>query len=57
MLASAQDYRAGQRGRREHIWQATMGCDAIVFVNHPTSFSDGDARLAGWWCGNGVLPA
>ena len=56
MLASAQDYRAGQRGRREHVWQATMGCDAIVFTNHPTSFSDADARQAGWWCGNGSLP-
>lgn len=56
MLASAQDYRAGLRGRREHIWQATLGCDAIVFVNHPTSFSDADARQAGWWCGNGRLP-
>lgn len=56
MLASAQDYRAGQRGRRQHIWQATMGYDAIVFTNHPTSFSDADARQAGWWCGNGSLP-
>ncbi|MCX6030081.1 MAG: hypothetical protein NT169_12400 [Chloroflexi bacterium] len=56
MLASAQDYRAGQRGRREHVWQATMGYDAIVFTNHPTSFSDADARQAGWWCGNGSLP-
>lgn len=56
MLASAQDYRAGQRGRRQHVWQATFGCDAIVFANHPTSFSDADARQAGWWCGNGSLP-
>jgi hypothetical protein len=56
MLASAQDYRPGQAGRREHIWQATLGCDAIVFTNHPTSFSDADARQAGWWCGNGSLP-
>ncbi len=56
MLASAQDYRAGQRGRREHIWQATLGYDALVFANHPASFSDGDAVEAGWWCGNGSLP-
>jgi hypothetical protein len=56
MLASAQDYRAGQAGRREQIWQATLGFDAIVFTNHPTSFSDADARQAGWWCGNGRLP-
>jgi len=55
-IASAQDYRAGQRGQREHIWQATLGMDAVVFTNHPASFSDADARQAGWWCGNGSLP-
>ena len=47
MLASAQDYRAGQRGRREHIWQATLGCDALVFANHPACCSDADERAAG----------
>ena len=25
MLCSAQDYRPGQAGLQEHIWQATMG--------------------------------
>lgn len=56
MLSSVQDYRAGQRGKREHIWQATLSPDAVVFANHPTSFSDSDSRQAGWWCGNGSLP-
>jgi hypothetical protein len=56
LLASAQDHRPGQAGRREQIWQATLSCDALVFTNHPTSFSDADARQAGWWCGNGSLP-
>lgn len=56
MLSSAQDYHAGQRGTREHIWQATLSPDALVFANHPTSYSDSDSRQAGWWSGNGVLP-
>ncbi len=56
MLSSAQDYHAGQTGRREHIWQATMGPDALVFSNHPGSCSESDARQKGWWCGNGKLP-
>jgi hypothetical protein len=56
MLSSAQDFHAGQSGKREHIWQATMGPDAVVFSNHPGSCSESDARLQGWWCGNSTLP-
>jgi len=56
MLGSAQDFRAGQNGSGEHIWQATMGPDAIVFANHPACMSEGEARLNGFWRGNGVLP-
>lgn len=56
LLSSAQDYRPGQPGRREQVWQATLGPDALVFTNHPTSFSQSDSRDAGWWHGNGALP-
>lgn len=56
MLSSAQDYRPGARGRREHIWQATMSPEALVYTTHPTSFSESDGREAGWWLGNGRLP-
>lgn len=56
MLASAQDYAAGQPGDREHIWQATLGPDAIVYVNHPTCLSEADAHRPNLWRGNGVLP-
>ena len=56
MLSSAQDYRPGERGRKEHIWQATLGPEAQVFTNHPASFSQSDSREAGWWRGNGSLP-
>jgi hypothetical protein len=56
LLSSAQDYRPGQRGRCEHIWQATLSPEALVFTNHPTSFSESESRQAGWWRGNGSLP-
>jgi hypothetical protein len=56
MLASAQDYRPGQRGKNEHIWQATLGPEALVYTNHPSSLIESDSRQAGRWCGNGSLP-
>jgi hypothetical protein len=56
MLSSAQDYRAGEPGSREHVWQATLGPDAVVFANHPASASEADVRQANYWRGNKVLP-
>jgi hypothetical protein len=56
MLCSAQDYRPGAQGDREHIWQATLGPDAVVFVNHPACMSQSAARRPNFWRGNGVLP-
>ncbi len=56
MLSSALDYHAGQRGSSEHIWQATLGPDALVFVNHPVNMSEEDSRRPNLWAGNGVLP-
>ncbi|MCC7357946.1 MAG: hypothetical protein IT317_00615 [Anaerolineales bacterium] len=56
MLSCAQDYHPGQPGRREHIWQATFGPDAVVFVNHPTTLALDDAHQPNLWVGNGVLP-
>ncbi len=56
MLSSAQDYRPGARGAREHIWQATMSPEALVFTTHPGSFAQADGRDAGWWRGNASLP-
>jgi len=35
MLCSAQDYHPGESGVQQHIWQATLGPDAVVFVSHP----------------------
>ena len=56
MLSSAQDYRPGQVGRREHIWQATLAPNCIVFANHPAASSEKEERVPNFWRGNGALP-
>ncbi|MBN1640068.1 MAG: hypothetical protein JXA09_02440 [Anaerolineae bacterium] len=56
MLSSVQDYRRGEPGSQEHVWQATMGPDAVVFVTHPSSMSEVGARRPNFWAGNVVLP-
>jgi hypothetical protein len=56
MLSSAQDYHPGERGSHEHIWQATLGSDAVVFSNHPGCMSESEAHQPGFWLGNAVLP-
>ena len=56
MLCSAQDYLPGQPGSQEHIWQATFGPDAVVFVNHPACLSEVEAHRPNCWRGNTILP-
>jgi hypothetical protein len=56
MLSSAQDYRPGEPGTDEHIWQATLGSDAVVFSNHPASISNAETQRPGFWLGNQTLP-
>jgi hypothetical protein len=53
MISSAQDYRKGYGGYQEHIWQATLGPNAVCFTTCP-------ARKQGpppnYWAGSGILP-
>ena len=56
MLASVQGYRPGEKGYQQHIWQATFGPDAVVFVNHPPVVSEDGAHRPNFWSGNYVLP-
>lgn len=56
MLGSVQDYRAGESGCVEHVWQATLGPAATVFVNHPACASEAEAHRPNYWRGNAVLP-
>ncbi|MEZ0294986.1 MAG: hypothetical protein ACAI35_00875 [Candidatus Methylacidiphilales bacterium] len=51
------DLRPGGAGYQQHIWQATLGRDCHVFVNHPGCFMDGvKTSRPGYWYGNGCLP-
>ncbi len=56
MLCSAQDYYPGERGSQEHIWQATLGPEAVVFVTHPPCMSEKEGIQPNFWHGNLVLP-
>lgn len=56
MLASAQDYQPGNRGYQQHIWQATFGPEAVVFVTHPPCISEEGSHRPNFWHGNVVLP-
>jgi hypothetical protein len=56
MLSSAQDWRTGEQGSSELVWQAALGPDALVFTSHPECMSESPARRPGHWLGNAVLP-
>ncbi len=56
MLCSAQDYHPGESGVQQHIWQATLGPDAVVFVTHPPLLSEENSHRPGFWHGNVILP-
>ncbi|RME56791.1 MAG: hypothetical protein D6790_14220, partial [Caldilineae bacterium] len=56
MLASAQDYLPGMYGYQQHIWQATLSPDAVVFVTHPPCVSEDGSHRPNFWHGNVVLP-
>jgi len=56
MLCSAQDYHPGEPGYQQHVWQATMGPDAVVFVTHPPCLSEEGSHRPNFWHGNVILP-
>ena len=47
-LSTAQDYRKGGPAWHQHIWQATLGPDAVVFAFHR---SDDDETPSRFWAG------
>ncbi len=53
MLSSALDWRPGFGGDQQHIWQATLGPDAVCFTTHPGPRS---SRSPGHWTGSACLP-
>ena len=55
MLASVQDYRSGLPGLQEHLWGATLGREAQVFVTHPSNADTGSSARPNAWVGHRVL--
>jgi hypothetical protein len=56
MLSAAIDYRPGEMGIQEHLWQATLGPEAVVFTTYPgNSQEHGNAR-PNFWAGSARLP-
>jgi hypothetical protein len=53
MLSTAQGYRKGYGGDQQHIWQATLGPDAVCFTTHPAKI---EGVTPNYWEGNGLLP-
>ncbi len=56
MLSSLQEYRPGQRGSHENVWQATLGHTARIHVNNPEYMSEHAAVPRNFWRGNHTLP-
>ncbi|MDN5287122.1 MAG: hypothetical protein JWR38_3396 [Mucilaginibacter sp.] len=59
MLSSVQRYRPGTPGYQQHVWQATLGTDAVVFLNNPgesTPEPTGKESSPAYWAGNKILP-
>ena len=56
MLSSAQDYHPGEKGFQQHIWQATFGPAAVVFVTHPPCMSEEGSHRPNFFHGNVILP-
>jgi hypothetical protein len=56
LLSSVQDFRPGEKGYQQHIWQATLSPYAVVFVNNPDSLRADDKHRPSYWMGNGRQP-
>ncbi|GHJ39072.1 hypothetical protein [Streptomyces sp. TS71-3] len=56
MLSCAGDYRPGLPGLQEHVWGATVGPQAQVFVTHAPNASVSPSARPGAWAGNRILP-
>lgn len=55
-LANAQDWRKGEKGYQQHIWQATLGPYAVVFATNPDSLREDDRHRPSYWISHGRLP-
>ncbi|MBQ9251923.1 MAG: hypothetical protein IJ188_04725 [Clostridia bacterium] len=50
-------FQPGVYGYQQHLWYAALDGEAVIFINHPGSTSEGGDLRPGYWHGNGVFPA
>jgi hypothetical protein len=57
-LSCAQDFRPGRPGYQQHIWQASLAPQAVVFTTHPGTDDEDGAHTSrpNFWAGNRWLP-
>lgn len=58
ILSTAQDFRPGKPGYQQHIWQAALSPQAVVFTTHPGTddFQADHLSRPNFWAGNRWLP-
>jgi hypothetical protein len=56
MMSTVCNFRKGQNGYQQHIWQATLGENAVVFVTHPGSDTYNNIERPNALHGNAVMP-
>jgi hypothetical protein len=56
MLSAALDYHPGERGIQEHLWQATLGPEAMVFTTYPGNCQQHGSARPNYWAGSARQP-
>lgn len=56
MLAAAVDHRPGEMGVQEHLWQATLSPEAVVFTTMPGNSQEHGQARPNFWSGSARLP-
>jgi hypothetical protein len=56
MLSAALDYHPGERGIQEHLWQATLGPEAMVFTTYPGNSQQHGSARPNYWAGSARQP-
>lgn len=56
MLSAAVDYLPGIEGWQEHLWQATLSPEAVVFTTHPGNSQENEVSRPNFWAGSARLP-
>lgn len=50
-------FQPGVYGYQQHMWYGALSPEAVVFVNHPGTYTEHSGMRPGYWYGNGVMPA